>query len=54
MNWPPIAPMVMFPRGSGLDDMVRLLAGELARPRVATTVVLDRLVDILLVPVLWV
>lgn len=38
--------------GGGLDDTVRLLARELAHPGVATSVVLDRLVDILLVQLL--
>lgn len=38
--------------GGPLDDTVRLLAGELARPGVATTVVLDSLVDVLLVQLL--
>jgi len=38
--------------GDGLQDTVRLLARELARPQVATAVVLDRLVDILLVQLL--
>ncbi|MEU0462894.1 AraC family transcriptional regulator [Amycolatopsis sp. NPDC006131] len=42
--------------GSCLDDTVRLLARELARPQLATAVVLSRLVDILLVQLLrvWV
>jgi AraC-like DNA-binding protein len=35
-----------------LDDTIRLLARELAYPQVATAVVLDRLVDILLVQLL--
>lgn len=38
--------------GSRLDDTVRLLIRELAEPRLASTLVLDRLVDILLVQVL--
>jgi len=38
--------------GDGLQDTVRLLGRELARPQVATAVVLDRLVDILLVQLL--
>lgn len=38
--------------GGGLQDTVRLLARELARPRIATSLVLDRLVDVLLVQVL--
>ena len=38
--------------GGSLDDTVRLLARELAHPQIATTVVLDRLVDILLVQLL--
>ncbi len=38
--------------GGCLDDTVRLLARELAHPQVATAVVLDRLVDILLVQLL--
>lgn len=38
--------------GSCLDDTVRLLARELAHPQLATAVVLDRLVDILLVQLL--
>jgi len=38
--------------GGCLDDTVRLLARELAQPQVATAVVLDRLVDILLVQLL--
>ncbi len=36
----------------GLDDTVRLLGRELAAPGLATAIVLDRLVDILLVQVL--
>jgi AraC-like DNA-binding protein len=42
--------------GSALDDTVRLLAGEVADPRLATTTVLDRLVDVLLIQLLraWV
>jgi AraC-like DNA-binding protein len=38
--------------GSGLDDTIRLLARELATPQVATAVILDSLVDILLVQLL--
>jgi AraC-like DNA-binding protein len=38
--------------GGGLQDTVRLLARELADPQLATTVVLDRLVDVLLVQLL--
>lgn len=40
----------------GLEDTVRLLARELSQPRLATSVVLDHLVDILLVQLLraWV
>jgi AraC-like DNA-binding protein len=38
--------------GSCLDDSVRLLARELAHPQIATAVVLDRLVDILLIQLL--
>lgn len=38
--------------GGCLDDTVRLLARELAHPQIATAVVLDRLVDILLVQLL--
>ena len=38
--------------GDGLDDTVRLLSRELARPQLATSVVLDSLVDILLVQLL--
>jgi AraC-like DNA-binding protein len=38
--------------GGGLHDTVRLLARELAVPQLATTLVLDRLVDILLVQLL--
>jgi AraC-like DNA-binding protein len=38
--------------GTCLDDTVRLLAREVAHPQIATTVVLDRLVDILLVQLL--
>ncbi|MDA0160961.1 AraC family transcriptional regulator [Solirubrobacter ginsenosidimutans] len=38
--------------GGGLDDTVRLLSRELATPRLATSVVLDSLVDILLVQLL--
>ena len=38
--------------GGSLDDTVRLLARELAQPQIATTVVLDSLVDILLVQLL--
>lgn len=35
--------------GDGLDDTVRLVARELSRPQIASGVVLDRLVDVLLV-----
>lgn len=38
--------------GGCLDETVRLLARELAHPQIATAVVLDRLVDILLVQLL--
>ena len=38
--------------GDGLDDTLRLLGRELAAPRLATSVVLDSLVDILLVQLL--
>ena len=38
--------------GSCLSDTVRLLARELAHPQIATTVVLNRLVDVLLVQLL--
>ena len=38
--------------GDGLDDTIRLLGRELVQRQVATTVVLDSLVDILLVQVL--
>lgn len=38
--------------GGGLEDTVRLLARELAHPQLATSVVLDSLVDILLVQLL--
>ncbi len=38
--------------GGGLDDTVRLLSRELARPQIATEFVLNRLVDILLVQLL--
>ncbi|MCX2734135.1 AraC family transcriptional regulator [Saccharopolyspora sp. NFXS83] len=38
--------------GSELEDTIRLLSRELARPRIATAVVLDRLVDILLIQLL--
>ncbi|MFI2362405.1 cupin domain-containing protein [Promicromonospora sp. NPDC019610] len=38
--------------GSSLDDTVRLLARELAHPQIASTTVLGRLVDILLVQLL--
>lgn len=38
--------------GRRLDDTVRLLAAELAHPQLATAVVLDHLVDILLIQVL--
>ncbi|MGB3635640.1 MAG: AraC family transcriptional regulator [Rubrobacteraceae bacterium] len=38
--------------GGSLDDTVRLLARELAHPQVATSIVLDSLVDILLVQLL--
>jgi AraC-like DNA-binding protein len=38
--------------GSCLDDTVRLLSRELAHPQLATTLVLNRLVDILLVQLL--
>ncbi|MTD52680.1 AraC family transcriptional regulator [Amycolatopsis pithecellobii] len=37
---------------TSLDDAVRLLARELSHPQLATTVVLDRLVDILLIQLL--
>jgi AraC-like DNA-binding protein len=42
--------------GSALDDTLRLLAGELAHPRLAMATVLDRLVDVLLIHLLraWV
>ena len=52
----PLLPEVVHIRadngGGCLDDTVRLLARELAHPQVATSVVLDRLVDILLVQLL--
>ena len=38
--------------GGCLGDTVRLLARELAHPQIATTVVLDRLVDVLLIQLL--
>ncbi|MGD0554332.1 MAG: AraC family transcriptional regulator [Streptosporangiaceae bacterium] len=38
--------------GGALDDTIRLLARELAHPQIATEVVLDRLVDVLLVQLL--
>jgi AraC-like DNA-binding protein len=38
--------------GDGLDDTIRLLGRELARPQLATSLVLDSLVDILLVQLL--
>jgi AraC-like DNA-binding protein len=38
--------------GTGLQDTVRLLGNELAHPQLATTVILDRLVDVLLVHLL--
>ena len=38
--------------GDGLDDTIRLLGRELAAPQLATSVVLDSLVDILLVQLL--
>lgn len=38
--------------GDGLDDTIRLLARELARPQIASAVVLNSLVDILLVQLL--
>jgi AraC-like DNA-binding protein len=38
--------------GGGLDDTIRLLARELANPELATKVVLNSLVDVLLVQVL--
>lgn len=38
--------------GGCLDDTVRLLARELAHPQIGTSVVLDRLVDVLLVQLL--
>lgn len=38
--------------GGCLDDTIRLLARELAHPQIATAVVLDRLVDVLLVQLL--
>jgi AraC-like DNA-binding protein len=38
--------------GGALDDTVRLLAREMAEPQLATNVVVDRLVDILLVQLL--
>jgi AraC-like DNA-binding protein len=42
--------------GTALDDTLRLLAGELAHPRLATSTVLDRLIDVLLIQLLrtWV
>jgi AraC-like DNA-binding protein len=51
-----LLPPVLLIRGRNdgglLEDTVRLLGRELAKPRMATGVVLDRLVDILLVQVL--
>jgi AraC-like DNA-binding protein len=38
--------------GGYLDDTIRLLARELAHPQIATAVVLDRLVDVLLIQLL--
>ncbi len=38
--------------GDGLQDTIRLLARELAQPQIATAIVLDSLVDILLVQLL--
>jgi len=38
--------------GGALDDTIRLLARELAHPQIATAVILDRLVDVLLVQLL--
>lgn len=52
----PLLPEVVHIRnengGTRLDDAVRLLARELARPQLATEVVLNSLIDILLVQVL--
>ena len=39
-------------RGGGMDDTIRLVARELTEPRLATSVVLDHLVEILLVQLL--
>ena len=39
-------------RGGGMDDTLRLVARELAEPRLASSVVLDHLVEILLVQLL--
>jgi hypothetical protein len=40
------------PDGGQLEDTVRLLGRELARPQIATSLVLERLVDVLLVQAL--
>ncbi|GLY90534.1 AraC family transcriptional regulator [Actinoallomurus iriomotensis] len=40
------------PDGGQLEDTVRLLGRELARPQIATSIVLERLVDVLLVQAL--
>jgi AraC-like DNA-binding protein len=51
-----LLPEIVHIRAAGgatcLDDTVRLLARELAHPQIATAVVLDRLVDVLLVQLL--
>ena len=48
----PGAVVVHADRGGELDGTIRLLSRELAHPGLATTVVLDRLVDVLLVQLL--
>ncbi|RBQ18475.1 AraC family transcriptional regulator [Spongiactinospora rosea] len=51
-----LLPPVVHIRGgranSGLDDTVRMLARETGDPQIATTVVLDRLIDVILVQLL--
>ena len=49
---PPLLHLRGSPDGGQLEDTVRLLGRELARPQVATGIVLDRLVDVLLVQAL--
>lgn len=49
---PPIVHIQNNRGNTSLDDTVRLLAREIADPQLATTVVLDRLVDIILIQLL--